>query len=302
MDIPKLTIFTPTYNRSHTLSRLHDSLVKQSLKDFEWLVVDDGSSDNTAVLFENWTSNDNGFQVRYIRIPNGGKNRAINLGIKEASGRYFMILDSDDMLSPNAVEFIIEKMPAVEIESDFIGISGKKGDLNGVPLGAEGRSYNEDGYTDCSNIERSKYGLERDMAEVFITEKLRRYEFKVWQGEKFTPEEVVWNQMALDGYRLRWYNKVIYLCEYQSGGLTDSTWSLLRNNPMGYAIMFDQRLEIYPALNSRINNALQYGACCFLGGEYRMLVKSRCPLLTLALAPAAWVVALRRRRQFKIYK
>ena len=129
MDIPKLTIFTPTYNRSHTLSRLHDSLVKQSLKDFEWLVVDDGSSDNTAVLFENWTSNDNGFQVRYIRIPNGGKNRAINLGIKEASGRYFMILDSDDMLSPNAVEFIIEKMPAVEIESDFIGISGKRGDL-----------------------------------------------------------------------------------------------------------------------------------------------------------------------------
>lgn len=117
MDIPKLTIFTPTYNRSHTLSRLHDSLVKQSLKDFEWLVVDDGSSDNTAVLFENWTSNDNGFQVRYIRIPNGGKNRAINLGIKEASGRYFMILDSDDMLSPNAVEFIIEKMPAWRLKA-----------------------------------------------------------------------------------------------------------------------------------------------------------------------------------------
>ncbi|MDE5929128.1 MAG: glycosyltransferase family 2 protein, partial [Muribaculaceae bacterium] len=154
------------------------------------------------------------------------------------------------------------------------------------------------GYTDCSNLERGQHNLGRDMAEVFITDRLRKYEFKVWPGEKFTPEEVVWNRMALDGYKLRWFNKITYLCEYQQGGLSDSTWSLLRNNPMGYAMMFDIRLEIYKDIRSRLTNAIQYGSCCFLAGERAMLAKSYKPWLTMLVSPLSWAVACRRRKQF----
>lgn len=295
-----LTIFTPTYNRAHTLPRLYESLKAQTCKDFEWLVVDDGSSDNTSVLLEEWQRADKNFIVRYLKVENGGKNRAINIGLKYARGQYFMILDSDDMLTADSVEFVCKKMPEVEADNAFIGISGKKADYRtGLPIGVEADLYSEEGFTDCNNLERIQFGLHRDMAEVFFTDKIRQYEFKVWQGEKFTPEEVVWNQMALDGYRLRWYNKITYLCEYQHGGLSDSTWSLLRDNPMGYAMMFDQRLLIDKSMRGLLDNSIQYNTCCILAGEIGMIAKSKRPWLTLTLFPAALLLSYRRKKQFK---
>jgi len=278
---------------------LFESLKRQTSFDFEWLVIDDGSNDNTSELFQLWCNKRLEFPIVYKRVSNGGKNRAINRGVKLASGKYFIILDSDDLLTDDAVQFVLNEMKKVEQSDDFIGISGRRGGLDGVPLGIKSDSYDSSGYIDCNNLERTKYHLERDMAEVFKTEYLRKYEFKVWPGEKFTPEEVVWNQIALDGYKLRWFNKVIYLCEYQEGGLSDSTWSLLKNNPMGYAMMFDQRLQIYTDIKSRINNAIQYGACCFLAKEYGMIAKSSNPRLTILLSPISWLVSQRRKRQFK---
>lgn len=299
MNAPILTIFTPTYNRAHTLPRLFDSLVAQTDKNFEWLIIDDGSRDNTGELFDNWLKEHHDFSIRYYKVNNGGKNRAINQGLKLAQGQYFMILDSDDLLTKDAVSFIVENMSQLPANQPFIGLSGKRGELNGTPLGCNPGDYKEEGYTDCSNLDRPKYNLTRDMAEVFITEILQKYEFKVWDGEKFTPEEVVWNQIALDGYKLRWFNKVIYLCEYQQGGLSDSSWRLLRDNPMGYAMMFDQRISMAHDFKSKLNNAIQYGSCCFLAREYQMLGRSKNPILTLALSPISWYVSRNRKKQFQ---
>lgn len=298
MNSPNLTIFTPTYNRAKTLPRLFDSLKRQTCKDFEWLVINDGSTDSTSQLFYDWLRRDNGFPIVYVEVENGGKNRALNRGIRLAQGRLFMILDSDDLLTDDAVDFVVDAASQVATIPAFIGISGRRGDLQGRPLGC-GADFKEEGYVDSSNLERRQYGLDRDMAEVFFTEKLRRYEFKVWPGEKFTPEEVVWNQMALDGYRLRWYNRVTYLCEYQEDGLTASSWPLLKANPMGYAMMFDQRMQIFSDIKSKMTNAVQYSCCCFLAKEYRMIVKSKLPLLTLLVSPLSWLVSRRRKRQFK---
>lgn len=301
MIMPTITIFTPAYNRAHTLPRLYESLKHQTNHDFEWLVIDDGSADNTPELFDGWCVTPQYFPIRYKRVANGGKNRAINEGLKLALGKYFMILDSDDLLTDDAVEFVLESFTQITNDECFIGLSGKRGGFDGVPLGLKSDAYKEGGYIDCNNLERPKYHLERDMAEVFKTDILRKYEFKVWPGEKFTPEEVVWNQIASDGYRLRWFNKVIYLCEYQEGGLSDSTWLLLKNNPMGYAMMFDQRIKIHTGLKSRINNAIQYGSCCILAKEYGMIPKSQSPLLSVLLSPLSWLVAQRRKRQLKSF-
>lgn len=299
--MPLLTIFTPTYNRAHTLPRLFESLKRQTSFDFEWLVIDDGSTDSTPALFRNWLRENPPFPVQYHKVENGGKNRAINRGLKFAKGQFFMILDSDDMLTVDAVEFIKKVSGQISDSKDFIGFSGRKGGLDGIPLGQKSADYCEEGYVDCSNLDRTKYHLGRDMAEVFITEKLQKYKFRVWPGEKFTPEEVVWNQIALDGYKIRWFNKVIYLCEYQKGGLTDSSWPLLKNNPMGFAMMFDQRMKIYPQIKSRLRNAIQYGSCCFLAKESRMIVRSRYPLLTLLVSPVAWFLSHRRKKQLMCY-
>lgn len=300
MAAPFLTIFTPTYNRAHTLPRLFESLKRQTTMDFEWLVIDDGSIDSTSALFEIWLNEDVGFAIRYYKVENGGKNRAINIALKLASGQAFMILDSDDKLTEDSAQFAIDKIHEICGFPDFIGISGRKGDFyNQRPLGYADDKYARDGYVDCTNIERSKYGLTLDMAEVFITEKIRKYTFKVWKNEKFVPEEVVWNQMALDGYKIRWYNKVTYLCEYQPEGMTVAIWSLFDENPMGYAMMFNSRLYFASNIKLIIYYVLQYISCCLVANEIRQVMRCRRRCLALILLPCGWLLSLRRRMQIR---
>ena len=292
-----LTVFTPTYNRAHTLPRLFDSLQAQDCKDFEWLVIDDGSTDGTAGLFQDWMKAEKDFPIRYYRTENGGKQRAVNKGAMLAEGRFFFIVDSDDSLLPDAVSFVLRAFNTLPEDPSFIGISGLRGDAQGRPLGG-GPKMGGKPWVDASNLERPRYGLSRDMAEAFFTDKLRNYPFPVWDGEKFTPEAVVWDRMALDGYKLRWFDKVIYRCAYLPGGLTDSTWRLLKENSMGYAMLYDVRLQSMKGLINRLKNAIAFDAYCILAGEFSYIRKSSSPVMALALSPAGLLLACRRKRQF----
>ena len=296
-----LTIFTPTYNRAHTLPRLYASLLKQDNKDFEWIVVDDGSTDETKDLFEEWMNNNNGFPIRYQVIVHGGKQRAINWGVSLSQGFLFFIVDSDDYLTPGAVSFIFDAYSLLPRDSSFVGLSGLKGDINGHPLGKGFHVVNNVTWVDASNIERKRIGLDADMAEVFLTEVLLHYPFPVWKGETFTPEDVVWDKIALDGYKLRWYNRIICVCDYQKGGLSDSFWKLLKDNPMGYALLFDTKLKSAKGLKKRLHYLLDFLSCCFLGKEWRFIKYSCSPLWAFTLSPAGFLLYKRRSRQIKHY-
>ena len=92
----KITVFTPAYNRAHTLEKLYRSLQRQTFHNFEWLIVDDGSTDGTAKLVNNWQAEENPFPVRYVWQENGGKCRAINYGLELAAGELFFTVDADD--------------------------------------------------------------------------------------------------------------------------------------------------------------------------------------------------------------
>lgn len=294
-----ITIFTPTYNRAHTLPRLYESLRQQNDFDFEWLVIDDGSNDNTEVLFSEWMKESNPFSIRYYKTVNGGKQRAINKALQLAAGMYFFIVDSDDALLPNASFFIKEAFGKLPKDDCFIGISGIKGDFDKNPLMRSPMINQITGYVDTNNLLRAKYGLQADMAEVFFTEKLRKYSFPVWEGENFTPEAVVWDQIAMDGYKLRWFDKVIYLCEYQPDGLTNSSWKLLKKNPMGYAMLFNTQLKYKEGWKNKIYLVLQFVSCCCLAKEYGYINNCTHKLLAYILFPIGWALSVRRNMQFK---
>lgn len=297
-----LTIFTPSYNRAHTLPRLYESLKRQTNKRFEWLVINDDSSDKTDELFDAWCKEENEFRMRYLKVPNGGKNRAVNKGVQLAQGKYFFIVDSDDLLKDDAVEFVIQAFSTLPVnDKSFIGISSIRADLDGNKLRGDNLIDKSIGYIDCNNLEREKYNLQADMAEVFYTDKLKQYPFPVWDGEKFTPEAVVWDRMALDGYKLRWFDKVVYLCEYQQGGLSDSSWRLLRDNPMGYAVLFNVRLEYIKGIKQIVNYTLQYISCCLLANEGKMVFRCVKPLLVSILYPIGWLLYKRRKSQINLY-
>ena len=294
-----LTIFTPTYNRAELLPRLFDSLCNQDCFDFEWLVINDGSSDGTSSLFEKWNISDCPFVIRYYEVENGGKQRAINRALQLAEGDYFFIVDSDDALTHDAVSFILSAFRSLPIDhSRFIGISGLKVFFNGEYIGGKPLIDSSLGYVDCNNLERPIYRLQADMAEVFYTNKLSHYVFPVWKGETFTPEAVIWDKIALDGFLLRWFDKPIYYCEYQPDGLSNSSWKLLGNNPMGYAMLFNTKL-LY-VVKKKLHYVLQFISCCCLAKEYKFVLKCN-SRMAIPFFPFGFLLSLRRRRQIKKY-
>ena len=228
----RITVFTPTYNRAHTLLNLYTSLVNQTYHDFEWLIIDDGSSDNTQQIVEEWIQQGNHFQIRYYKQPNGGKHRAINKGVQLSNSELFFIVDSDDQLTSNALSVIAAQVDDISSDSNikFAGVCGCRGYSSTQIIGTTftGKTL------DCTCLERSKYGISGDKAEVFYTNILRKYPFPEYDGENFVTECVVWDKIASDGYCMRYFNEIIYLCEYLEDGLTHQGLSLYYRNPNGY--------------------------------------------------------------------
>ena len=239
--MPLITIFTPTYNRKQLIERLYQSLLTQTEKNFEWLVVNDGSTDDTEKYFSELLSKQQPFPIHYIKQKNGGKHRAINNGVKNTLGELFFIVDSDDYLTENAIEKINQWIATLDNSRKWAGIAGLRGFSKNKAIGQRNSAL----YTDAKNSERRKYNLLGDKAEIYFTNVLKKYPFPEIPGEKFISEEIVWNAMARDGYYLRWFNEIIYICNYLDGGLTKDRFKD-PNNPQGRLLWAKGQLETFP--------------------------------------------------------
>lgn len=227
-----LTIFTPTYNRAYTLERLYNSLLHQSSKDFEWLIVDDGSTDNTKELINRFIL-ENKIEINYIWQENGGKHRAINRGVDMALGDYFMIVDSDDYLTYDAVESVMRELKKISTRNDVSGICFRKVNYStGVIIG---RAFPENASFATTFDIIYNWKIREDKAEVFRTKLLHGNPFPEISGERFMTEAYVWNKVA--GKRnsmLYCVNQGIYMCDYLPDGLTANFKNLLKDNPKGF--------------------------------------------------------------------
>ncbi|MBO1512368.1 glycosyltransferase family A protein [Metabacillus bambusae] len=237
----KITVFTPTYNRGYTIEKLYRSLQQQTFTDFEWLVIDDGSMDSTEELFKEWFDEKNSFVIRYYKVENGGKHRAINKATDIAKGELFFIVDSDDYLVQDALESIIKWEHNLENNESYCGISGNKGQNK---LDYIGTTFDGE-YIDATSLERNKFNITGDKAEVFYTNILKKYKFDEIEGEKFITEATVWDRMAHDGYKIRWFNETIYICDYLEDGLTKNMKEIFSKNPKGTAVYIKQQIKYY---------------------------------------------------------
>lgn len=241
MNKPIITVFTPTYNRRRLIENLYQSLLTQTKKNFEWLVVDDGSIDDTENYFSGLLAQTQPFPIRYIKQENGGKHRAINCGIKNATGNLFFIVDSDDTLLPNAIEKVNQWVTTLDDSHIWAGVSGLKGYSKHKHVGQRASTT----YIDAKNTERRKYHLEGDKAEVYFTDVLKQYPFPEISGETFISEEIVWNAIARNGYYIRWFNEIIYICSYLEDGLTKDN-TIDERNPQGRLLWAKGQLASYP--------------------------------------------------------
>lgn len=241
MKHPFITILTPTYNRASLLPRLFDSLLRQTSKDFEWIVVDDGSTDDTREVVANLKEKCGGaFPMGYVYKANGGKHMAINIGAERARGELLFIADSDDLLTDDALETVENSWHDISDDKSFAGIAGLDITMDTCEVIGSGLPQE---HIDCNAIDiRYRHHVTGDMKEVFRTEVLREFPFPEFAGERFCPEQLVWFRMARR-YRLRYINKPIYIADYQPDGITAGITRARMRNPSASMLTYAELTE-----------------------------------------------------------
>lgn len=282
-----VTVFTPTYNRAAYLLKVFESLLQQTFKDFEWVIVDDGSIDDTSVIIDNLQlTNDKFFPIRYFYQENGGKHRAINRGVKEAKGELFLILDSDDMLPPNSLERIDFYYQQIKGDESFGGVCGYMAHHDGTVIG---KGCDID-VLDTNSIDlRYKYHVEGDMLEVFRTSVLKEIPFPEISNEKFVPEALVWNRIARK-YKLRVFHEVVYFRDYLEGGLTDKIVKIRMNSPIASMMTYAEMTEFNIPFFAKVKAAINYWRFRFCSDAKE---KPQIEWWWFWTAPLGWMMHLR---------
>ena len=253
-----ITIFTPTYNRAYTLERIYNSLKKQKNTDFEWLIVDDGSTDNTKEVVSKWIQEKN-INLRYYYQENAGKMQAHNKGVELAKYELFCCVDSDDYLTNNAIDIILKCWEMHKNDDNIIGILDFKFSKKGQEL-SSGNLNNVIGRTCTLDDAYRKFGLRGDAELIYRTEIIKRFSFPSFKGEKFVPEVYLYDQLDRVG-KLYVQGKKLFVCEYLPDGYTASMKKTIHDNPCGYEAYITQRLSIVDKRLSDIaEDAIRYVA------------------------------------------
>lgn len=292
MRAPRFTVFTPTYNRAHTLTRVFDSLSAQTCRNFEWVLVDDGSTDGTSALVEDWIARAD-FSIVYRRQENSGKHVAINHGLDVARGEFFLIIDSDDGFTADALERLLAVWETIENKGAFTGVltlsKTDQGEVDGDLLP---RSPMD---SDALTLERrlkstgERWGFHR-------TDLMRRFRFPADPDVRFVPENVVWFAIARE-YKLRCVNDALRIYTHDSNNQLTRSMLDTRAAVYGYYwLLFFSYFDFAradPAYFMRM--ALLYWRYRFhMGDDRAPRVKAmcahlgRCTLLGHGFTVAAW--------------
>lgn len=228
----RITVFTPTYNRAYILNRCYESLKRQTNKLFIWLIIDDGSTDDTEDLVNKWIS-EGLIEIKYYKQNNGGKQRAHNKGVELCNSELFICMDSDDFLVDNAIERFISTWDSIDDKKIISGIVALKGINKGMPIGT---SMPQELKLAPLNDLYEKYGFKGDTALLFRTDILKRFPFFVAEGEKFIGEGYVYLQID-QLYNLFILNEIVYICEYLPDGYSSDVRKLTKDNPKSYMVL-----------------------------------------------------------------
>ena len=282
-----LTIFTPAYNRAHTIGRTYESLCRQTCKDFEWLVIDDGSSDNTRELVEGWIA-EGKIPIRYIYQENQGMHGAHNTAYRNIITELNTCIDSDDWMPDDAVEKIVTFWREKGNDS-YAGIVGLDYAASGEILG---NGFKDNVITLTHNYDSGGKG---DKKIVYRTEVIKQYpEYPIFKGEHYVSLATKYFMIDQD-YKLLTTNEPLVIVEYQNDGSSMNMWRQYWLNPNGF--VYDRKLVLsnHPKLVKRLKYCIHYIANKLTAKQYDIIKDSPCKLSTFLMLPIGvlWYVIIR---------
>lgn len=276
-----ITVFTPAYNRAHTIGRTYDSLLAQDCKDFVWLIVDDGSTDNTAELVKGWQKKKNGFEIRYVYKENGGMHTAHNVAYEHIDTELNLCIDSDDKLAPGAIRKILDKWKSVK-DMGYAGIIGLDADMATGKIIGIGFPK---GMTETTLMGYYAQGGAGDKKLVYRTDVINQYPpYPVFAGEKYVA--LAYKYRLIDQkYRLSVLNDVLCEVEYQADGSSMSMYRQYIKNPKGFAFWRTVCMQ-YPESKKRIFvDCVHYVSSSILAGNRHFVRESPKKLMTICAIP-----------------
>lgn len=258
-----LTIFTPTYNRANDLKNVYKSLIVQKNKNFRWCVVDDGSTDDTEKIINEFEKL-NKISIKYIKKSNGGKHTAFNSFLDIVDTEYCIIsLDSDDILTDDAIEIIQDDIKKLKNEVGIVYLKEVTNlDTFKYPINElKGLSLKD---AICNNL----YNTE--CIFVFKSEYLKQFRFPIVDGEKFFTEAYLYLQMK---EKMLWTNKTIEKGTYLNDGLTKNTTKLFVKYPNSWLLYNEIRMIESKKMFKRIRYTIYFISFCILANRKDKLKK-----------------------------
>ena len=281
-----LTVFTPTYNRAYVLKQCYDSLCRQTCKDFVWLIIDDGSSDNTKEIVEKWMANDNWFEIRYVYKQNGGMHTGHNKAYELIDTELNVCIDSDDFMPDDAVELIVNFWKENK-DSSYSGIIALDVYKNGQVIGKElpnKKSTTLSGYY--------QKGGQGDKKLIYRTEIINKYPpYPEFEGEKFVPLDYKY-LLADQDYELLIMNKPVCVVEYMEDGSSKNMLRQYYKNPRGFAFMRKVHMKYDKGFKRKFKTCIHYVSSSFISKNRKFVKESPRKGMTVLATPFGFALYL----------
>ncbi|QLG46697.1 glycosyltransferase family 2 protein [Costertonia aggregata] len=276
-----ITVFTPTYNRGYCLHQVYDSMVAQTNQDFIWLIIDDGSTDNTKEIVDAWIK-ENKIDIQYHYQANLGMHGGHNAAYRLIKTTLNVCIDSDDYMPDDAVQKILENWKKIEGIEKFAGLVGLDADKKGNIIGTKiPENIKKTTLYDVYNTHK----VLGDKKLVYRTAVVKKYPpYPIFEGERFVPLGYLYQLIDQD-YRLMPVNEVFCIVEYQQDGSSMNMLKQYRRHPKGFAFSRKSRMRYARNFKDKFKNAIHYVSCALFTKNGRFLKESPKKWTTLLAIP-----------------
>ena len=284
----KLTVFTPAFNRAYCINQLYDSLLRQTNKNFTWLVVDDGSTDETKELIERWQK-EKKIDIQYIYQKNQGMHGAHNTAYANIDTELNVCIDSDDFMTDNAVELMLDKWNTIEDKSNVAGVVGLDIDKKGNIIGS--KIPDNVKYSTLYDI----YHVHKvigDKKLVLKTEVVKKYpKYPLFENESFVPLGTLYWMIDQD-YKLASLNEALCVVEYMADGSSLNIFKQYKRHPKGFRYSRIIQLTYVKEFSIQVKKVLHFISSTLFIKDFRFFKNNPKKIMTFSLLPLGFLFHL----------